>query len=127
MTNQFEQKMLKEIEQIVSQCDRCGNCLTVCPLFGAKDLEYASARGKNNIARAMVEGGIEANSQVSDVVNFCLLCGTCVNNCPNKVKTDEVMMNMRQYLADKSGSPGLKYRVLNVLRTKIWLSCRQVL
>lgn len=119
MTNQFEQKMLKEIEQIVSQCDRCGNCLTVCPLFGAKDLEYASARGKNNIARAMVEGGIEANSQVNDVVNFCLLCGTCVNNCPNKVKTDEVMMNMRQYLADKSGSPGLKYRVLgNVFKNK---------
>jgi len=34
---------LKEVNDIVSQCDRCGTCLTVCPLFGAKDIESSSA------------------------------------------------------------------------------------
>jgi len=112
MTNQKGQHILEETKHIVSQCDRCGTCLPVCPLFGIKDIESASARGKNNIARALVEGGIEPDSQVQDVVNFCLLCRTCVSNCPNKVKTDEVMMNIRQYIAERKGSPGLKYKVL---------------
>ncbi len=112
MMKKKEVKLLDEINEIVSQCDRCGTCLPVCPLFGVRDMEKVSARGKNNIARALVEGGIEANDHISDIVNFCLLCGTCVSNCPNKVKTDQVMMNLRQYLADKKGGPGLKYKVI---------------
>lgn len=119
------EKLLNEIKEIVRQCDRCGTCLPVCPLFGVKDIEKVSARGKNNIARALVEGGIEADGQVSDTVNMCLLCGTCVSNCPNKVKTDEVMMNMRQYFADKKGGPGFKYKIIGKIlkdRTAIKMS-----
>ncbi|MFZ5946189.1 MAG: (Fe-S)-binding protein [Bacillota bacterium] len=122
MTKYEGQHLLKETKDIVGQCDRCGTCLPVCPLFGVKDIESSSARGKNNIARAMVEGGIQPDSQVMDVVNFCLLCRTCISNCPNKVRTDEVMTNIRQYITDKKGSPGLKYRVLGkVLKDKTLL------
>ncbi|MGI6686718.1 MAG: (Fe-S)-binding protein [Bacillota bacterium] len=79
-----------------------------------KDIEASSARGKNNIARALVEGGIEADSQVRDAVDFCLLCRACVSHCPNKVQTDEVMMNIRQYITDQKGGPGIKYRVVGI-------------
>lgn len=108
------EELLQKTKDIVSQCDRCGTCLPVCPLFGVKDIETSSARGKNNIARALVEGGIEADSQVLNVVNFCLLCRTCVSQCPNKVPTDEVMMNMRQYIIDQKGSPGVKCRAVGI-------------
>ena len=43
---------LTAAQKLVSQCDRCGNCLTVCPLFGSKDIESSAARGKNSILPA---------------------------------------------------------------------------
>jgi glycolate oxidase iron-sulfur subunit len=120
-----QQQYIKTVTNIVNQCDRCGTCLTVCPLFGAKDIESSSARGKNNIARGMIQGVVKSSPEVLKVINFCLLCRTCVDNCPNKVKTDEAMLAIRQYFADKDGSPGAKYKALGGLmknRTLVKLS-----
>jgi len=115
MKNTDTEKVFKEVNDIVSQCDRCGTCLTVCPLFGARDIESSSARGKNSIARGMIQGVVEPRPEVLKMINFCLLCRTCVDNCPNKVKTDEAMITLRQYFADKNGSPGGKYKALGTL------------
>jgi glycolate oxidase iron-sulfur subunit len=106
-----EQLLLKAKEQ-VAQCDRCGTCLTVCPLFGLRDVERVSARGKNAITRALAEGGLKATEEMLAAVNFCLLCQACVDSCPNKVRTDEAMIDVRQYLTNKAGGVGIKYKVL---------------
>ncbi|MHB8909745.1 MAG: (Fe-S)-binding protein [Syntrophales bacterium] len=110
-----ENKLLKNAKEIVSRCDRCGACLPVCPLFGARDIEASSARGKNAIARALAEGGIEPKPGVLAAVNFCLLCRACVDNCPSKVKTDEAMIDVRQYLLERTGGLNLKYRTVGGL------------
>jgi glycolate oxidase iron-sulfur subunit len=102
--------LLQNARKIVSQCDRCGACLTVCPLFGARDVEASSARGKNVIARALADGGLDPTPDVAKAVDFCLLCRACVENCPSKVKTDEAMVDVRQYLADRTGGTAAKYR-----------------
>lgn len=111
MSDNKELDLLKKIDDIASQCDRCGACLPVCPLFGAKDIEVSAARGKNNIARALVQGGLELTPDVLAAVNFCLLCRTCVDNCPSKVKTDEAMIAVRQHFADQQGA-SVKYKVI---------------
>ena len=92
--------LLREAGKMVSRCDRCGACLPVCPLFGVKGIEATSARGKNTIARALADGGIEPTREALDVVNFCLLCRACVETCPAKVPTDEAMVDVRQHLTD---------------------------
>ncbi|MEW6334298.1 MAG: 4Fe-4S dicluster domain-containing protein, partial [Thermodesulfobacteriota bacterium] len=66
--------MLQNARKIVGQCDRCGACLPVCPLFGTRDVEASSARGKNAIVRALAEGGIDPAPDVARAVDFCLLC-----------------------------------------------------
>ncbi|MFH0909957.1 MAG: (Fe-S)-binding protein [Planctomycetota bacterium] len=110
MVSTADSALLQEAKEKVSQCDRCGACLPVCPLFGAKDVELSSARGKNAITRAIAEGGIDATPEALDAVNFCLLCRACVENCPSKVKTDEAMIDLRQFLVEKTGAANFKYR-----------------
>ena len=110
-----QQELLKQVQEIVSQCDRCGTCLTVCPLYGVKDVEVSSARGKNNLALGLLLGVVNPTPEVQEAMNFCLLCRTCVDNCPTKVQTDEAMMAVRQYLADTSGNISLEYKVLGSL------------
>ena len=107
--------LLQQAERTVSQCDRCGACLPACPLFGARDIETASARGKNALVRALAEGGIEPTPEVLAVVNFCLLCRACVESCPNRIRTDEAMINLRQYLLNLSGEIQAKHRTLAAL------------
>ncbi|EGO64474.1 (Fe-S)-binding protein [Acetonema longum] len=94
--------LLKEINAIVSQCDRCGSCHLVCPLFAVKDREVCGSRGKINAARALIKGGIAPEAAILEAVEFCLLCGACTDVCASKVKTPDAMMKVRQYLAASS-------------------------
>ncbi|MCX5838974.1 MAG: (Fe-S)-binding protein [Deltaproteobacteria bacterium] len=104
--------LLREAGNRVSRCDRCGACLPVCPLFGVKGVEATSARGKNAIARALADGGIEPTREALDVVNFCLLCRACVDTCPAKVPTDDAMVDVRQHLTDLTGGASVKYKIV---------------
>ena len=54
-----DDELLQNAQRLVSPCDRCGACLPVCPLFGARDVESSSARGKNTLIRALAGGVIE--------------------------------------------------------------------
>ena len=105
-------KLLQVAREKVRACDRCGTCLPACPLFGVEGIEATSARGKNTIVRAMAEGGIEPTPEVLAKANFCLLCRACADICPSKIRTDEAMIDVRQYLTDLSGGPTAKYRAI---------------
>lgn len=111
-----EQDLLKKVADIVTQCDRCGSCLTVCPLFGTRDIESSSARGKNNLARGLLAGVVAGTKELLAATNFCLLCRACVANCPNKVATDEAMIHLRQHLSETvGGAHCLKYKAVGTL------------
>ena len=112
-------KLLQSAQRLVTPCDRCGTCLPFCPLFGTKGIEATSARGKNAIARALAEGGLQPTQDVLAAANFCLLCRACVENCPSKIKTDEAMIEVRQYLTDLHGGATGKYKAIGgMLRQK---------
>ncbi len=119
MNESSHQKLLQTAKGMVSLCDRCGTCLPVCPLYGVKGIEATSARGKNTIARALAEGGIEPTKDVLAAANFCLLCRACVDNCPSKVRTDEAMIDVRQYLTEMTGGTTAQYKAIGgILKRK---------
>jgi len=111
----MNQNLLQSIKTIVDPCDRCGTCRLFCPLYGVKSIENSNARGKVNIAKALVAGGLKPTGDVLAAVNFCLLCRACVDNCPSKIKTDEAMIAVRQYLANVSGGASMKQKILGSL------------
>jgi len=110
-----DKKFLEAAKKIVSQCDRCGTCLPACPLFDVKSIEASSARGKNVIARALAEGGIEPSPEALAKVNFCLLCRACVDTCPSKIATDEAMIHIRQYLVNSTAAANTRYKAMGGL------------
>jgi glycolate oxidase iron-sulfur subunit len=110
-----KKSLLQQARKIASECDRCGACLTVCPLFGEKDIESSCARGKNNLTLALAQGVLKPSPELLNAVNFCLLCRTCVDNCPTKVQTDEAMIAVRQHLFDEFGGASLRHKALGGL------------
>ena len=112
MRNDTDEKLLDAARKIVSQCDRCGTCLPACPLFDVNSVEASSARGKNVIARALTEGGIEPSPEALAKVNFCLLCRACVDICPSKIATDDAMIHIRQYLVNKTEAANTRYKAI---------------
>lgn len=112
MENGSKENLLKNAAEMVHNCDRCGACLTVCPLFEVKGIEATSARGKNSIIRALAENGLEPSRAVLKAVDYCLLCRACVEVCPANVPTDEAMVDVRQYLGDLLGAANIEYKIV---------------
>jgi glycolate oxidase iron-sulfur subunit len=104
MTDSNKQ-LLQEIDEIASKCDRCGSCLLVCPVYTVNSKEACGARGMVNAARALTKGGIAPESAILESVDYCLLCGACIDVCASKVKVPEVMLKVRQSLAHLSEKP----------------------
>ena len=104
--------LLEEAARRIHSCDRCGSCLTVCPLFGVKEIEATGARGKNSIVLALARGGLKPTRAVQKAVDFCLLCRACAEVCPANVPTDEAMVDVRQHLSDLFGGPDAEYKIV---------------
>lgn len=107
---------------LVNRCDRCGACLSVCPLYALSQREIASARGKISAVRGLLEGCLTDGPDIAKAFEFCLLCGACADKCPSKIETDEVMVAARQYMAAKLGRKVRHRLVAGLLGSNVLLS-----
>ncbi|MBI4051850.1 MAG: (Fe-S)-binding protein [Elusimicrobia bacterium] len=80
----------------VSQCSRCGYCLSACPTYVVTGKEAFSGRGRNQVVRMMVEGKIKKASLAEEVLSSCLLCGACTSACYAHVPTAELVLEGRR-------------------------------
>ncbi|NHJ85229.1 MAG: (Fe-S)-binding protein [Asgard group archaeon] len=60
---------------------RCGFCTQKCPVYEVTRLETYSSRGRNLVARGIIEGTLEVDEEILKLANTCLLCGYCEKNC----------------------------------------------
>ena len=94
---------LKRIENELKKCVKCGACRAHCPAFATFQREPAVARGKVALAQHLQKGDIALDDQTYLAMSKCLLCGSCVEKCPNDVQTDEIVMAAREALAQQRG------------------------
>ena len=94
---------LKRVEDQLKKCVKCGACRQNCPAFAAFQREPAVARGKVALAQHILQDDIELDDQTYLAMSRCLLCGSCVEKCPNDVPTDEIVIAAREALAEKRG------------------------
>jgi glycolate oxidase iron-sulfur subunit len=110
-------KHLGRIADELQKCARCGECRSVCPVFDALQWEKYAARGKVALTRALLSGQLELSPAYAEVVENCLLCLACVENCGSGVRLDRIIMEARNELVRARGLPFVKKMVHRLLQS----------
>jgi glycolate oxidase iron-sulfur subunit len=95
---------VRKFQADVEQCMKCGFCGYFCPVYREERSEKAVARGKNQLIRFALSEEQELTPGFYQAIDNCLLCKSCVQNCPAKTRTDHAVMAAR---ADYSAEKGL--------------------
>ena len=96
-------KTLQDYEKVISECVKCGVCQAHCPAYQAGKREGAAARGKVALAAAFLAGETGLERRLAEDIGMCLMCGSCVAKCPNKVPTDEIVGAIRREITGNEG------------------------
>jgi len=107
---------LKNIENEIIKCMSCGNCQAVCPIYKETLEETGVARGKIQLAKALIEGKLEYTQKMADLLSLCLTCRACGASCPCGVQPEKIILATRVAMAKKKGLPALKRRIFDVLK-----------
>jgi len=109
---------LKRVENEMKKCVKCGACRANCPAFTTFQREPATARGKVALAQHIMKGDITLDDGTYAAMSKCLLCGSCVDKCPNQVPTDEIVIAAREALAQRRGLTTFHKAVGQVIKTR---------
>jgi len=86
----------------LDQCNRCGTCLGVCPVYNELRSEPFSPRGKVELAARIQSKEFELSHRAAEMLSMCLLCGRCVQACPAGVHGAHLYTDLRRsYLLRK--------------------------
>ncbi|HVJ04481.1 MAG TPA: (Fe-S)-binding protein [Candidatus Saccharimonadales bacterium] len=108
---------LKAIQKELDKCMHCGFCMAVCPIYATEKTEASVARGKVGVAEAVMEGKLALDDpEVIDMLFNCLVCKSCMQNCPTKVNFDRIMLSLRAAIVRKNGLPWLKKAIFSTLK-----------
>jgi len=98
-----EGKPLEQFQDEIAQCVRCGACQAHCPVYLETGREGSVARGKIVLAAAVLAGEAGLDERLHEEIGLCLLCGSCVAKCPNKVPTDAIVAALRRRIVEEQG------------------------
>jgi glycolate oxidase iron-sulfur subunit len=96
-------RLLKQLEDLLISCMRCGFCQQVCPVYGETFREADVTRGKIALLEDLANELTADADNVNDRLNRCLLCGSCESNCPSGVSIMDIFLRARAIVASYRG------------------------
>ncbi len=103
----------------IYHCIKCGLCIAHCPVYKEVLLEEATPRGKVQLSRYLSEGSLELSEEVKEAFfSTCLLCGSCVANCPSGVHGDHLFSGVRWRAVQRYGIDWKKKVMFQLLASK---------
>lgn len=112
------QDPMQRVANDLKKCVKCGACRSNCPAFTAFQREPAVARGKIAVAQHVLKNDLDLDDQTYLTMSKCLLCGSCVEKCPNEVPTDEIVIAAREALAKRRGLTTFHKAVGQVIKNR---------
>ncbi len=107
--------LMREVEDQLAVCMRCGMCQAVCPLYAQTGREADVARGKLALLDGLLHEIFERPDGVAERLNKCLLCGSCQANCPSGVRVIDIFLKARAILTAFAGMSAAQRVVLRGL------------
>ena len=101
-------EMFKKLDDQLVNCMRCGMCQAVCPLFKETGKETDVTRGKLALLGGLASQILQDPEGVNEILNRCLLCGTCQCNCPSGVQVMDIFLEARAILTGYFGLSPVK-------------------
>ena len=111
-------KTIEDFEKVIGECVKCGVCQAHCPAYEVERKEGAVARGKISLAAAFLHGETGLESRLQEDMSMCLMCGSCVKKCPNKVPTHEIVGAIRREITNNEGLGLVGKSVSHLLASK---------
>lgn len=96
-------ELMREVEDQLAACMRCGMCQSVCPLYAQTGREADVARGKLALLDGLLREMFDRPDSVQERLDKCLLCGSCQAGCPSGVHVIDIFIKARAILAGFSG------------------------
>lgn len=81
-------------------CIRCGQCLSVCPIYREHLVETQSPRGRVALVRKLVEGQLPPSHYLTDQMYQCMACLACNVACPVGIKPADLVLETRALLEE---------------------------
>ncbi len=93
----------REMEEALQRCNKCGFCLATCPIYKVTGVEWTAARGRIAVIRgALLDHQLDLD-ELKDPVANCLTCNGCVEVCPAKVMTGDIIFKTREEMLKQHG------------------------
>jgi glycolate oxidase iron-sulfur subunit len=105
-------RLMRELEDQLVVCMKCGMCQAVCPVFDQTGREADVTRGKLALLSGLMEALFADPEGVNQRLNKCLLCGSCAANCPSGVNVQEIFLKARAILTGYLGLSPAKRLIL---------------
>ncbi len=108
--------MMYKFSEIADKCVKCGKCIQVCTIHNVNSDEVTSPRGFLDLLGAYERGELELDKNAKNIFESCFLCTNCVDVCPNSLRVDTAIENVRRNLAQKFGIAWYKKMFFWLLR-----------
>lgn len=100
--------LLKQIDDQLVTCMRCGTCQSVCPIYKETGFESHVARGKIALLEFLADNCIKDARGVRDRLDLCLMCGSCEAACPSGVHVLDIFLKARAFMTGYFGLSPVK-------------------
>lgn len=81
---------MSHLEDLTTQCIRCGFCLEDCPTFTQTGNELDSPRGRIYLVRSVIDGKLTWDDAKAHL-DKCLGCRACETACPSGVQYGQIL------------------------------------
>ncbi len=113
-----DRSLLRDIEDALANCMKCGNCMEVCPLYKELGRENAVARGKLALMEGVLQGTLQLSASFDAAMAKCVSCKACAAKCPCDVPADELILRGRQAIVKARGLHPIKQKVFALLKNR---------
>lgn len=96
-------------------CIRCGQCLSVCPIYRETLCETDGPRARVALARKVAEGELALSPRLVDNMYECLACGACNAACPVGIRPAGLALAMRHAIHEALPQPWCKRPIFHGL------------